>query len=150
MTYSEKLKDPRWQKKRLKVFERDNFSCRWCHETKNTLHAHHLLYSYNPWDVEDEYIITLCDFCHGSAEHAKDWFNRSIADNDSYNCLIKLLGLLSNFNPEQKIKLHQLLREFYDKAFLTACSDLVNWKNELGMGMLEIGMKAGRDQCQTV
>jgi len=27
LTYSEKLKDPRWQKKRLEILSRDNFTC---------------------------------------------------------------------------------------------------------------------------
>lgn len=27
MTYAEKLKDPRWQKKRLRILERDAFAC---------------------------------------------------------------------------------------------------------------------------
>ena len=30
MGYSEKLKDPRWQKKRLEILERDNFRCQYC------------------------------------------------------------------------------------------------------------------------
>jgi 5-methylcytosine-specific restriction endonuclease McrA len=28
--YSEKLRDPRWQKKRLEIFQRDNFICQNC------------------------------------------------------------------------------------------------------------------------
>ncbi len=150
MTYSEKLKDPRWQKLRLEVMQRDEFTCCHCGDRTTTLNVHHLRYHKNPWDTPLEELITLCNFCHLSAEHAKDWFNRSIADHDSYNCLMKLLGLLSDLNREEKIKVHQILRDLSNKAFLTACSGLVDWRNELGMAMLEIGMKSGRDQCQTV
>lgn len=64
MTYSEKLKDPRWQKKRLKILDRDNFKCRSCGDNKSTLHVHHISYSNNPWDAEDGELVTLCTDCH--------------------------------------------------------------------------------------
>lgn len=32
MTYSQKLRDPRWQKKRLEILERDSFTCQHCHD----------------------------------------------------------------------------------------------------------------------
>lgn len=64
MTYKEKLLDPRWQKKRLKILERDGFMCLYCFDTDTTLHVHHLKYKKNPWDVEDEYLQTVCSDCH--------------------------------------------------------------------------------------
>lgn len=63
-TYSEKLRDPRWQKKRLQILNRDNFTCQWCQDTESTLHIHHLKYKGDPWDIEDEFLITLCETCH--------------------------------------------------------------------------------------
>lgn len=71
--YSEKLLDPRWQKKRLKIMERDNFSCRTCLDDKLTLHIHHLSYKENPWDVKDDQLITLCVDCHSLEEHLKSY-----------------------------------------------------------------------------
>ena len=63
--YSEKLKDPRWQKLRLKVFERDQFKCSCCESADNTLHVHHLVYSKGePWDAPTEHLETLCNDCH--------------------------------------------------------------------------------------
>ena len=66
MTYVDKLKDPRWQKKRLKILERDNFSCSACHDNKHTLHVHHLIYlkDRDPWDYRDELLTTMCKDCH--------------------------------------------------------------------------------------
>lgn len=64
VTYSEKLKDPRWQKKRLEVLQRDNFTCMWCGDTKTTLHVHHNDYKGEPWDVPDYFLSTLCADCH--------------------------------------------------------------------------------------
>jgi len=71
MTYAEKLKDPRWQKKRLKVLNRDEFTCQCCGDSKSTLHVHHFLYEKNPWDVEDHALITICEKCH-QFEHIKN------------------------------------------------------------------------------
>ena len=65
-TYSDKLKDPRWQKMRLFVLERDNWTCQRCFDDKNTLHVHHIRYEKGkePWDIDHDYLITLCKDCH--------------------------------------------------------------------------------------
>lgn len=72
-TYAEKLKDPRWQKKRLRIFNRDNWRCQSCLSVKNTLHVHHKMYmnGVEPWEYEDAHLITLCEFCHKNA-HGQD------------------------------------------------------------------------------
>ena len=69
-TYSEKLKDPRWQKKRLGIFNRDQFECQICGDKETTLHVHHVYYEANaePWDYADDALVTLCGVCH-EAEH---------------------------------------------------------------------------------
>lgn len=68
ISYDEKLLDPRWQKKRLAVFNRDNFTCqnKKCGNTERTLHVHHLAYLGNlePWEYPDDMLLTLCDTCH--------------------------------------------------------------------------------------
>ena len=65
-TYSEQLRDPRWQKKRLEILQRDEFSCQCCFDSKRTLHVHHIDidYSLAPWEHDDCTLITLCDSCH--------------------------------------------------------------------------------------
>jgi len=69
MTYSEKLKDPRWQKKRLEILNRDEWTCQQCFSTSETsiLNVHHLRYFSNldPWDYDAEHLLTLCKECHG-------------------------------------------------------------------------------------
>ena len=65
LTYSDKLKDPRWQKKRLEILNRDNFCCQQCFDSESTLHVHHRRYlGKDPWDIPSEYLITLCQDCH--------------------------------------------------------------------------------------
>ena len=64
--YQQKLLDPRWQKKRLAIFERDEWACAKCFDSTTTLHVHHRYYDKGkePWDYPDEALVTLCERCH--------------------------------------------------------------------------------------
>jgi len=66
MTYIEKLRDPRWQKRRLEILSRDNFICCVCKGGERTLHVHHLFYvtGRDPWNYPNFSLVTLCDECH--------------------------------------------------------------------------------------
>ena len=66
MNYSEQLKDPRWQKKRLEILQRDDFTCQVCGDKESTLHVHHKCYTKGkkPWEYEAYSLITLCEECH--------------------------------------------------------------------------------------
>jgi len=72
--YSEKLQDPRWQKKRLKILERDNWTCQKCRDKEASLHVHHLKYHKEPWEASDDDLITLCKHCHFIIENSKDHY----------------------------------------------------------------------------
>jgi len=65
-SYSEKLKDPRWQKKRLSIMERDRWQCKMCFTETVTLNVHHLFYDKgkDPWEYDNGALITLCEDCH--------------------------------------------------------------------------------------
>ena len=71
-SYTELLKHPKWQKKRLLILERDNFTCRYCSDKETELHIHHLKYHKNPWDAKDENLLTLCKDCHGLTTFNKE------------------------------------------------------------------------------
>jgi len=64
--YAQKLKDPRWQRKRLEILNRDFFACMRCFSETKTLHVHHRLYnkSAEPWDYDNDVLVTLCEDCH--------------------------------------------------------------------------------------
>lgn len=68
--YSDKFKDPRWQKKRLDILNRDEWTCQICFDTENTLHVHHRYYlkGKDPWDYDNNVLVTLCEDCHNT-EH---------------------------------------------------------------------------------
>lgn len=68
-TYAELLKDPRWQKKRLEIMQRDNFTCQLCGSKEKTLNVHHMYYDriFEPWNYSDDAYLTVCEDCHNKA-----------------------------------------------------------------------------------
>lgn len=74
MAYSDLLKDPRWQKKRLEILSSDLWRCRECESKDKTLNVHHLYYIKGnaPWDYPNNALITLCENCHQEA-HKINW-----------------------------------------------------------------------------
>lgn len=72
MSYNEALKDPRWQKKRLEILERDDWTCKICDSKDKTLHVHHKYYTEEtrkePWDIFSSALVTLCEDCHYACE----------------------------------------------------------------------------------
>lgn len=81
MTYSEKLKDPRWKALRMKVIERANHRCQECGDTdldndrrvaesgeeaRVTLHVHHENYKSGcePWEYPEYTLRCVCSSCH--------------------------------------------------------------------------------------
>lgn len=65
-TYFEKLKDPRWQKKRLEALEAAQWTCASCADKDSTLHVHHRQYfkGREPWEYEVGQLEVLCEDCH--------------------------------------------------------------------------------------
>jgi hypothetical protein len=83
MNYSDKLKDPRWQKRRLKIFERDNWICTNCYADETMagmFHVHHLKYSGEPWDAPDEYLTTYCQSCHDADHEMRAEFEKALIE----------------------------------------------------------------------
>lgn len=64
--YSEQLKDPRWQKKRLEILSRDGWACVLCKDDTINLQIDHLHYvsGKKPWEYSNESLQTLCERCH--------------------------------------------------------------------------------------
>lgn len=84
MTYLDKLRDPRWQRRRLEVLQRHYWRCDTCERGEDDgipLHVHHKFYHLNydergrlqkadPWNYQDEDFRVLCDACHQQTEIA--------------------------------------------------------------------------------
>jgi len=92
--------DPRWQKRRLEIMQRDGFKCIACGSASTTLNVHHKFYYGELWEVDDTDLQTLCEICHealgphpkGGVWYAKDKSGQTIVTteetvlNDCYVC----------------------------------------------------------------
>lgn len=119
-TYAEQLLDPRWQQLRLRVFERDNWTCRNCGDKEKTLNAHHVQYhpySEGPWEYYIETIITLCKDCH-SEEH-----DELAASKANVILALVKMGCVSSYdfdsvcNILSKISIDDLTKIFLEKEY---------------------------------
>lgn len=82
-TYSQLLKDPRWQKKRLEIMNRDDWSCQECCDTSEMLVVHHKYYDKKlmPWEYPEKCYMTLCNSCHEQYHKDEKDISNSIIDN---------------------------------------------------------------------
>jgi len=68
--YHNHLKNPLWKQKRKEILERDNNKCTKC-EATTFLEVHHLNYKGKPWEVPNEWLITVCKDCHAEIHRKK-------------------------------------------------------------------------------
>lgn len=68
-------RDPRWQRKRLQIMERAQFTCECCGATTTTLNVHHRIYFKDraPWNYQDSYLSCLCEDCHSEETAIRYW-----------------------------------------------------------------------------
>ena len=105
--YSELLQDPRWQKKRVDILQRDNFTCQHCGSTEKSLQVHHLRYQKwkKPWEYDNSELLTLCHRCHEAETQANQglyedfkWLKEMWKElGFSNQMLVSLLGCLSSY-----------------------------------------------------
>lgn len=120
MTYAQKLKHPKWQQKRLKILERDRWTCQLCGDINKTLHVHHLKYTAEPYNEPDEKLITYCEICHGVVSKFKDKTVYSISTREfdwgfAYIAKTDKNFLLGNFSDGNVTLLMEI------------CSDSIDW-----------------------
>lgn len=117
LTYSEKLKDPRWQRKRLSIFDRDNWTCQSCNRVDLTLNIHHLKYlpGAEPWDYDDSLLVTYCELCHNTEHLIGEQIHESLVDIVRENRLlikpVSQLCILSEKWPEFTNRLKTFVAE---------------------------------------
>jgi 5-methylcytosine-specific restriction endonuclease McrA len=73
-TYSELLRDPRWQRVRLQNLEAAGWRCERCDDAETTLHVHHKHYikGRKPWEYSQAELVVLCAPCHEYEHEDKD------------------------------------------------------------------------------
>jgi hypothetical protein len=102
-TYAEKLRDPRWQRKRLEIMQRDEFTCTQCGDASTTLNVHHWEYMKDPWDVPNGDLITVCERCHSQIEECKK-LSKGLMRQSDFRDLLKNIQRLLNSHGECRIE----------------------------------------------
>ena len=111
--YAQKLKDPRWQRKRLEILDRDEYACQICGDTEETLHVHHKKYVWgnDPWDYDDDVFVTLCEECHGevstskkeSEAHLLNVIRMHVLSPSNVDCIAEALEVMLSDNHEDAV-----------------------------------------------
>lgn len=75
--WHELYRDARWQEVRLRILERDGWTCRLCGLGKGIdgveLQVHHGRYVGSaPWEAPDKYLFTLCRDCHSGVKETRE------------------------------------------------------------------------------
>lgn len=98
MEYKEKLKTKEWRNRRRQILVRDNFKCQRCGHRSIHNDVHHVVYEWGcePWEYNDEYLITLCRSCH----------NEEHKDSKHISEVIKSMKLSGMFCHEIKSKMN--------------------------------------------
>lgn len=117
-SYSEKLKHPKWQKKRLEILNRDKFTCQSCKAEDKTLHIHHFQYdNVEPWEYENYKLITLCEKCHEHEEFLKNFTGGAYEFLASIGFLRNDLALIVQMISTKADKMNDIeMREYFNKV----------------------------------
>jgi 5-methylcytosine-specific restriction endonuclease McrA len=80
--YSQMLRDPRWQRKRLEVMKRAEFCCEACGDKSEELNVHHKYYDRGvaPWDYPVSAYQCLCCSCHKYVSTQQKQLEKLLAD----------------------------------------------------------------------
>lgn len=113
MEYKDQIKSPKWQKRRLEILKRDEFTCQQCGNKELTLHVHHKHYNKGAmiWDYQGWELTTLCEDCHSETHNKKeikhppnldllDYINENFSRIDIKNLYNILSSLPENFDTE--------------------------------------------------
>lgn len=81
-SYSDQMKNPLWQKKRLHMLESKGWKCEVCGAEEKTLHVHHKQYKSGAkiWEYEDNELAVLCENCHKETHEILDFLKSLIVD----------------------------------------------------------------------
>ena len=107
--FMDQYKDPRWQKKRLEILQRDDFKCQSCTDDENQLHVHHIYYKkgLKPWEYDNVILITLCEECH------KTWhilFDNKELNSDCIILVARLFNKIEQAEIQRRVKAREKQR----------------------------------------
>lgn len=97
MSYSEQLRHPNWQRKRLEVMEAANFNCEDCGDANTTLNVHHQRYVKGrlAWEYEIDELQCLCQPCHAKHHEQRDLLDLLLMN--GFDRKPQAIGLLAGY-----------------------------------------------------
>jgi hypothetical protein len=118
-SYASKLRDPRWQKKRLEVMQHRDFCCEVCGDSKSTLNVHHKQYlkGHEPWDYHVEQLCCICESCHEEYHYLPDILSLICSylpidgKNNRTEIAILIAGILGKGMPENASEYEKTIYE---------------------------------------
>ena len=120
--YAEQYKNPKWQKLRLKILDRDGWACQKCFDDESQLQVHHRRYVYGKkvWDYPIKELITLCNNCH---EEEKELIKESV---EELITTLKISFFANEINSLHEIISHALFQcKYPPEVLLSALSWVV-------------------------
>ena len=78
---------------RLKIMERDGFTCQFCNAKDKTLNVHHKYYQkgLEPWEYDDYTFVTCCEECHKNVEGLKKICGAFIRNKETHNAMLRFI-----------------------------------------------------------
>lgn len=114
LSYSELLKDPRWQRKRLEALELGEWRCCVCRSKTETLNVHHRVYrnGAKPWEYEPSELEVLCDGCHELAHTCKKELAREAKEGFAWQVIFYAIATMhgGGYTLKQVEELRALLK----------------------------------------
>lgn len=133
MDYKEQIKTPKWQKRRLEIMQRDDFTCQICGAKDKTLHVHHTTYiqGRSIWEYPDKMLITLCEDCH-EIEHKlntfiPDWIKQLKEDGITAT---ELMCMFMKIHEKMTTDNPYLIRNIIDNSGINDCFDNLSKRRE--------------------
>lgn len=137
-SYSDKLKSPKWQKKRLEILSKRGFKCEVCGDEENQIQVHHKTYMYGlePWQYDDSVYQVLCEKCHIKAHKKEDILRGNIPHQYRdfvEHCEVNDDGNVSNFlfytkdiiGSEHMVDFVYILHHVHKRGFNSVFDDLI-------------------------
>lgn len=111
MEFNKQYKSPKWQKKRLEILERDEYTCQSCGEDEKTLHVHHYFYMKDLmlWEYDEKYLVTFCDYCHDEWHKISNEIKFNLCIHPSFLLdTLNLLKITNQMNPYGVVQLTKI------------------------------------------
>jgi hypothetical protein len=121
--YSEQVKSPLWQKKRLEVLNLRGFKCEICGNEKDQLHVHHRFYikGRKIHEYDNDVLQVLCEKCHES-EHEKQ--KKTVKHDAKYDGLINCIEILQDMSEYGQV--HEQLSYFLSNLITMNSPNFIN------------------------